>query len=549
MTYTTNSLMFNAGQNGFEELRRYIKQGEDFCKELSVILQERSEAENQYAKSLSKLSHKLLKTSKDAVGSVSEAWQRLGAEMEAESEIHRTFAAALCEEVVKPLKQLIDSQHRIRKNVEGVVDKTGKTLTEWRQAECKSKKQSFLCARENEKLQDTMLDTKNIRNASNLQLHHHNHKYVSEKESAKLGLKRKKAEESVKKADIEYYSFCVRAERSRLDWESAVTRGSHCFQGLEEERLACLKSLAFCYLKHFKEIGPRLVQSCDRVTDPVESCDVTRDIQTVVAMKSSGQPMQEQLLPDFYAEHTTLAMNRDRRKQALMKLLQLIRQDLERERRGKEGVENLQRALQQTPNFGAEESQQNVDEKLHHMKSMLIYLEAARYKVQSALIELDGRPKQPHPLASHIHMTRDRQGLQQSVLRVPGWAKNEAMSDHTDQDSTDWTGREAGDGTSVQPDSDFDEFSSVGSDKDYQCSVYNVPIISDCNGDGDKVDLGQCRALYEYTAKVYDELNLRIGDIIKIHDKHPDGWWLGELDGVVGIFPATYVEEINDLTP
>lgn len=85
----------------------------------------RSEAENQYAKSLSKLSHKLLKTSKDAVGSVSEAWQRLGAEMEAESEIHRTFAAALCEEVVKPLKQLIDSQHRIRKNVEGVVDKTG----------------------------------------------------------------------------------------------------------------------------------------------------------------------------------------------------------------------------------------------------------------------------------------------------------------------------------------------------------------------------------------------------------------------------------------
>lgn len=77
--------------------------------------------------------------------------------------------------------------------------------------------------------------------------------------------------------------------------------------------------------------------------------------------------MQEQLLPDFYAEHTTLAMNRDRRKQALMKLLQLIRQDLERERRGKEGVENLQRALQQTPNFGAEESQQNVDEKLHHV--------------------------------------------------------------------------------------------------------------------------------------------------------------------------------------
>lgn len=89
------------------------------------------------------------------------------------------------------------------------------------------------------------------------------------------------------------------------------------------------------------------------------------------------------------------------------------------------------------------------------MKSMLIYLEAARYKVQNALTELDGKPKQFHPLASHIHMTRDRQGLQQSVLRVPYWAKNEAMGDQNNHDSSDWMGREAGDGTSVQPDSDF----------------------------------------------------------------------------------------------
>lgn len=35
------------------------------------------------------------------------------------------------------------------------------------------------------------------------------------------------------------------------------------------------------------------------------------------------------------------------------------------------------------------------------------------------------------------------------------------------------------------------------------------------------------------------------GDVINIHDKQADGWWLGELNGVVGIFPATYVEEIK----
>ncbi|KAJ9596737.1 hypothetical protein L9F63_012243, partial [Diploptera punctata] len=147
-------------------------------------------------------------------------------------------------------------------------------------------------------------------------------------------------------------------------------------------------------------------------------------------------------------------MNRDRRRQALVKLLQLIRQDLDRERRGKQGVENLARALQQTPTFGAEDSQQNVTEKLHHMRSMLTYLEAMRYKVQSALAELDGRTRGGHPLAAHIQVTRDRQGLQQSVLKVPPWVREESL-DRLAGDSPDWTDRGTADGNSVQPDSDF----------------------------------------------------------------------------------------------
>lgn len=35
------------------------------------------------------------------------------------------------------------------------------------------------------------------------------------------------------------------------------------------------------------------------------------------------------------------------------------------------------------------------------------------------------------------------------------------------------------------------------------------------------------------------------GDIINIHQKQEDGWWSGDLNGSVGIFPATYVEEIT----
>lgn len=59
------------------------------------------------------------------MGGVAEAWQLLGAEMEAQSDVHRAFASALTDEVVKPLRGLVEKQHRVRKQVEGAVDKTG----------------------------------------------------------------------------------------------------------------------------------------------------------------------------------------------------------------------------------------------------------------------------------------------------------------------------------------------------------------------------------------------------------------------------------------
>ena len=52
------------------------------------------------------------------------------------------------------------------------------------------------------------------------------------------------------------------------------------------------------------------------------------------------------------------------------------------------------------------------------MKSMLTYLEGARYKIQNALGELDNGPKMGHPLSPHISITRDKSGLQQSILKV-----------------------------------------------------------------------------------------------------------------------------------
>jgi len=54
-----------------------------------------------------------------------------------------------------------------------------------------------------------------------------------------------------------------------------------------------------------------------------------------------------------------------------------------------------------------------------------------------------------------------------------------------------------------------------------------------------------CKALYNYQAQEQDELTLRKGDIIAIIKEHPD-WWEGELNGQVGVFPANYVQKIEE---
>lgn len=103
---------------------------------------------------------------------------------------------ALSEELVKPLKVAVESQHRVRKAVESGVDKTGRMLAEWRSAQAKAKKHCYMSARENEKMQDQVFINKP--------------RVLTDKETAKLEAKCKKTQEAVRK---------VKSITTTTDWE------------------------------------------------------------------------------------------------------------------------------------------------------------------------------------------------------------------------------------------------------------------------------------------------------------------------------------------
>ncbi|CAN9502752.1 unnamed protein product [Ophioblennius macclurei] len=55
--------------------------------------------------------------------------------------------------------------------------------------------------------------------------------------------------------------------------------------------------------------------------------------------------------------------------------------------------------------------------------------------------------------------------------------------------------------------------------------------------------VGNAVARYDFSSRDTQELSLLQGDVIKIYAKLPNGWWKGEVDGRVGWFPSTYVDE------
>lgn len=118
----------------------------------------------------------------------------------------------------------------------------------------------------------------------------------------------------VKRADVEYYTLCIRAERARVEWEMSVLRGSTILQNHENQRLTCLKNYVADYLKFSNLMNPSMNQIVDRLAPVVNACNVQKDLTVVKNIRRSSEGPSEQLLPDFYCEHTTLAMNRERRK-------------------------------------------------------------------------------------------------------------------------------------------------------------------------------------------------------------------------------------------
>ncbi len=54
------------------------------------------------------------------------------------------------------------------------------------------------------------------------------------------------------------------------------------------------------------------------------------------------------------------------------------------------------------------------------------------------------------------------------------------------------------------------------------------------------------RAKFKFDSASDKQLTLKVGDLVTILEKHPSGWYKGECNGSVGMFPFNYTESVGD---
>ncbi|XP_046580411.1 nostrin-like isoform X1 [Haliotis rubra] len=500
------------GHDGFEELRKYIKHGSEFTKEVAVLLQERADIESTYAKGLARIGSKLAKAAGTGLGSLSDGWKSAALAMEQESELHKNLASGLLEEISKPLKSVVETQNKARKPIEAMVDKAFRNLTDRRAEEYKAKKNAVSCAKEYEKVEDSEV------------------KSGKSKDIAKMEKKSKNSLAAVRKADKDYAESCYKGETSRQDWEFTVSKGSTQMQHLEEDRVKTMQEYLNKYNSHISVLPPKLTRILDHLNETVMAVDLQNDLQIVVREKGvKGARMPEQVLMDCYAEDGQFNMNPVRLRNALQNYLLYIQQMLERDRKGKEGVQKLVDVYKSKPNFADADAQEDVKQRLEQTTFTLNFLEASHYKIAKSLAKVDKRDPPVHKFSQYIETTREKQGHMVSLLKLPMNLALDGNSDYTYSAGSVTSLSTVGDHYStVEPTYDDDEFETDDFDE--------FPPLT---------PIGRCKAVYDYDAVHEDEISIKQGDIISVYEKLADGWWQGELNGEVGIFPSTYVEDIK----
>ncbi|XP_075841089.1 nostrin isoform X1 [Microtus pennsylvanicus] len=514
----------------YKSLKELAQNGENFCKQITSVLQQRANLEINYAKGLQKLAAKLSKALQSTKKNcLSTAWAWASESMKSAADLHQKLGKAIESEAIKPTHQVLSMQEKKRKSLDNEVEKTANlVINNWNQ-QIKAKKKLMVSTKKHEALFHLVESSKQS---------------VSKKEKQKLLNKLKKSTEKLEKEDESYYQKNLAGYSTRLKWESTLETCYKSMLELEKERIQLLCNNLNQYSQHISLFGQTLTTCHTQIHCAISKVDVEKDIQALMEETAilSTENKSEFLLTDYFEEDPKNTMDKERRKSLIKPKLLRLQKDIEKASRDKEGLEQKLKTLSGNSSFADAKSQKDaealMDETSFPLEGILRFLcspavphsldisshghtmclqnslkldllQANSYKLSSVLADLEQRPKPSHPCSACIFKWKEKEHSH-TYVRISRPLLTTRLEKTVSKAPSGW-----------------------------QNSPSSSPSAS-----GSRVSNNLCKALYTFQARQDDELNLEKGDIVTLHEKKEEGWWFGSLNGKKGHFPAAYVEEL-----
>ncbi|XP_027721743.1 nostrin isoform X1 [Vombatus ursinus] len=488
----------------YKDLKEVSQNGENFCKQLTYILQQRANLEITYAKGLQKLADKLTKALQNTKKNcICGAWTFASESMKSTADLHQKLGKAIQSEAIKPTNQILSAQEKKKRILDNEVDKMANlVINNWSQ-QIKAKKKLMVETKKHEALFHSVESAKQS---------------VTEKQKRKLLNKLKKSTEKLAKEDESYYQKNIAGYTTRLKWEATL---QNCYQNvldLEKERIQLLCNILNQYNQHVSIFGQTLTTGHTQLHCAISKIDVEKDIKTLMedTAISTTEEKSEFLLTDYFEEDPENGMDRERRKSSIKSKLSRLQEDIEKASRDKEGLERMLNVYTANPSFSDAKTKKETAVLVDETNLKLDLLQANFFKLSSVLADLEQKPKPTHPCSSCISTWKEKDQTHSSVKISRPFVMKRLENVVTRASSSEPSNKSG-----------------------------SPTLASGITSHGN----GTCKALYPFQARGDDELNLEKGDIVTIYEKQNEGWWFGSLKGKKGHFPSAYVEEVPSNDP
>ncbi|XP_058476231.1 nostrin [Solea solea] len=529
----------------YQNVKRFSKNGEYFCKELMTVFQQRAELDLTYAKGLQKLAGRLMRASKGMPNnSTYGAWCHVSDEMYSRADAHRSLGNAFQQEAILEIRQVLDEHGKRKKPLDSAIERTGKLVTANWSEQLKIKKKLVGLTREHEALFNFVENNKHI---------------STEKEKQKMLNRLTKSAEMQARVDEEYFNINMEGHQMRLKWENTLKNCYQIIQELEKERIEVLCNILNRYSLHMSGFGQTLKHGQKQIELLVQRVDMDKDIRTLVEENrfSAADNKFEFLMADYFEEDSKSLMGKERRREAIKLKLQRLEDTIAKTKKDREGIEKLMRMYSENPSFSNQKNLEETEQQLDECSLKLDLLEATFHKLSSSLSELEGKPKSFHRFRDSIVKWKDKD-CEHSVVQLTRQVKLRRTTFRSRQSlraSIIYKGpAQFVTQPSVEPpQSASDQVTSTDSTHETEASEQRVPShTGNDNQEGQTTEvfcsIGKCKALYNFKPEQDDELTLKEGDILDIYKKEEKGWWFGKLNGRTGHFPSAYVEELSGLS-